>query len=334
MSVFDYESIAIIVPERLGDALFHTPSIRFLRKMRPAIRIEIVALSELSASIFENNPYVNAVHIKPSRDTLRQIAARCRATLIIHNHAASRQCAQSLGLPCITATFSPHVEHAAAHSQEFFQDLLAEKIPVDEKHYTLFPANNNRSKIEALLNEYNADPTTDFLIGCHIGCHSIAKKGWKFWKTPTHPKAWPVENFSELAGLLRNADSRFRLVLTGSAGEVRLGRKLEAREPSVINLIGKTSVLDFAALMSCLRLFVAPDTGTLHAACATDVGLIALFGPTSPKGTGPFPLQPQHRIIHPGKTIEEITPEMVHEEILNHPNIRHAITRPYPAAPI
>lgn len=325
--MFDYESVAIIVPERLGDTLFHTASIRFLRKMRPAIRIEIIALSELSASIFENNPYIDAVHIQPGRDALKTIAKRCQIVLNIHNHAASRECAKALDLPCITATPSPHVQHTAAHSQEFFQALLEEKIPADEKCYTLFPTDNHRAKILALLGEHSADPARDFLIGCHIGCHSIAKKGWRFWKTPTHPKAWPIEHFAKLATLLRKTDSRFRLVLTGSAGEVRLGRKLEAREPAAINLIGKTSVLDLAALMDFLRVFVTPDTGTLHAACATDVGLIALFGPTSPQATGPYPLRSQHRIMQ-AESIEKITPQMVHDEILNHPAIKSVLSQP------
>lgn len=326
--MFDYKNIAIIVPERLGDTLFHTASIRFLRKSRPNTRIEIIALSELSASIFENNPYVDAIHTTPDRTALKQIASRCEVVLNIHNHAASRECANALGLPCMTATPSPHVEHAAAHSQEFFQQLLGEKIPDDEKSYTLFPTHSNHTKIDTLLHEHKASPTKDFLIGCHIGCHSIAKKGWQFWKTPSHPKAWPIESFISLAAMLRNRDSRFRLVLTGSAGESRLGRKLESRESSTINLIGKTSVLDFAALMGSLQLFITPDTGTLHAACATDVGLIALFGPTSPRGTGPFPIRPQHRIIQPGTTMEEITPEMVYEAIMNHPNIQRAIAQP------
>lgn len=332
--MFKYESAAIIVPERLGDTLFHTASIRFLRKMRPTMRIEIIALSELSASIFENNPYVDKVHIVPGGDELKKIASHCQVVLNVHNHAGSREFVKALGLPCITATFSPHVEHAAAHSQEFFQDLLEEKIPTDEKYYTLFPTSKNYTKIDTLLREHDADPTRDLLIGCHIGCHSIAKKGWKFWTTPTHPKAWPIENFISLSKMLRNRDSRFRLVLTGSAGEARLGRKLESQDASAINLIGKTSVVDFAALMDSLRLFIAPDTGTLHAACATNVGLIALFGPTSPRGTGPFPVRTQHCILHPGTTTEEITPAMVYEAVLNHSYIQPMLTQQSQTEPL
>lgn len=324
--MFNYESVVIIVPERLGDTLFHTASIRFLRKTRPALHIEIVALSELSASIFENNPYVDVVHVKPQRNALQQIAARCQVVLNIHDHAASRECVKALGLPCITATPSPDVQHTAEHSQEFFQHLLGEKIPVDEKHYTLFPTDSNRIRVSALLQEHAADPEKDLLIGCHIGCHSIAKKGWKFWKTPTHPKAWPIEHFAELARMLRRTDSRFRLVLTGSEGEARLGRKLESRESTAINLIGKTSVLDFAALMNFLRIFVTPDTGTLHAACATNVGVIALFGPTSPEITGPYPMQSRHCVIQAG-SLEDITPKMVHDEILKNPAVHSAIAQ-------
>jgi hypothetical protein len=50
-----------------------------------------------------------------------------------------------------------------------------------------------------------------------IGCHSIAKKGWKFWQPLTHPKIWPLKNFIEMEAALRQANRRIRVVLTGSA---------------------------------------------------------------------------------------------------------------------
>lgn len=315
--MFDYKSVAVIVPERLGDTLFHTPSIRFLRKTRPHMRIEIVALSALAASVFENNPYVDAVHAKPNRRVLNQISSRCEAVLNIHNHFTSRQCVQTLNLPAITAVPLPYVQHAAAHSQEFFQQLLGAKIASDEKRYTLFPSPSNRAKIEALLGAHNVDASTDFLIGCHIGCHSIAKNGWKLWKPLAHPKIWPLQNFIALAAMLRREDRRLRLVLTGSAGEARMGQQFMRADPSVINLIGKTSTLDLAALMALLRVFVTSDTGALHVACATDVGLVALFGPTSPQVSGPYPVQPQHTIIR-AQALQDIPPTAVYEAVINH----------------
>ena len=319
--MFQCESVAIIVPERLGDTLFHTPSIRFLRKMRPDIRIEIVALSALAASIFVNNPYIDAIHTTPDRYELKRIATRCQVVLNIHDHATSRQCAEAMGTPCITAAPAQEVLHTAAHSQVFFEQLLGAEMQPAEKRYALFPGDGEYACAERLLRAGGADPGRDILIGCHIGCHSIAKKGWQFWRTPTHPKIWPLRNFTVLADMLHGADPRFRLVLTGSVGEARMGRQLEQATPSVINLIGKTSVLELAALMGSLHLYVTPDTGALHVACAADIGLVALFGPTSPAISGPYPKQPHHSVVQASR-MEDIAPATVCAAILGHPSLK------------
>jgi ADP-heptose:LPS heptosyltransferase len=83
----------------------------------------------------------------------------------------------------------------------------------------------------------------------------------------------------------------------------------------VINLIGKTSLLELAALMRQLRMFVTHDTGALHVACATGVPLVGLFGPTEPSQTGPYPRRPQDILLRKTK-IEEIRPAEVCAAIL------------------
>lgn len=318
--MFNYKNVAIILPERLGDTLFHTPSIRLLRKMRPDIRIDIIALSSLAASIVENNPYVNLVYVSPSAIELKRIAENYDVVINIHNHAASRRCVETLGISSITVVPMPEVKHQAAHSIAFFQQLLDCEIGSGENRYNLFPSKANHNKIDALLNAHNFSPENELLIGCHIGCHSIAKKGLKFWQPLTHPKVWPLKNFIAMEAALRSADRKIRVVLTGSAAEARLGARFMRAAPHTINLIEKTSVLDFAALMERLALFVSPDTGTLHVACATNVGIVALFGPTSLQATGPYPMQPHYRTLQAMQT-HDITVEQVCAAILAHPSV-------------
>lgn len=315
--MFDYQRVAIILPERLGDTIFHTPSIKLLRKMRPAIRIDVIALSPLAAGVVENNPYINAIYVAPNDSELKRMASNYDVVMNIHNHAASRHCVATLGIPAITEEPTPHVRHQAAHSLAFFQQLLNCEIQPSEDRYTLFPAPANVTKVDSLLRAQKYVPDHDILIGCHIGCHSIAKKGWKIWQSLTHPKVWPLKNFIELEAALRRANPRIRLVLTGSAAEARLGAKLMRAAPRTINMIGRTSVLDFAALMDRLALFITPDTGTLHAACATNVGIIALFGPTDLEGTGPYPMQDNYRILQ-AETMSAISAEQVCKEVLLH----------------
>jgi ADP-heptose:LPS heptosyltransferase len=117
----------------------------------------------------------------------------------------------------------------------------------------------------------------------------VARRGWKIWKPLTHPKAWPVESFRALEAELHLAMPRLRLVLTGSTGERVLGRRLLDTAPHTIDLIGKTSVLELAALLGRLRLFVTADTGPLHVACAVGIPIVALFGGTPVSRFGPWP---------------------------------------------
>jgi len=64
---------------------------------------------------------------------------------------------------------------------------------------------------------------------------------------------------------LRRTEPRIRFVLTGSTNERFLARQFTDAAPGeVINLVGRTSLLELAALMSSLSAFVTQDNGALH----------------------------------------------------------------------
>ena len=112
----------------------------------------------------------------------------------------------------------------------------------------------------------------------------------------------------------------YRLVLTGSKSEKKLAAKFMRRAPTAVDLVDRTTVLQLAALNRYLALFVSSDTGALHVACATDVGVIALFGPTPAVYTGPYPPRPTHRLLQ-APTIDGITVDQVLATILEHPAV-------------
>jgi len=55
-----------------------------------------------------------------------------------------------------------------------------------------------------------------------------------------------------------------------------------------IDLTGKTSLLQLAALLERCSLLVTNDTGTMHVAAAVGIPVVALFGSTPPHITGPW----------------------------------------------
>ncbi len=101
-------------------------------------------------------------------------------------------------------------------------------------------------------------------------------------------KRWPVENFVELARLMRGMGA-WKFVILGSGGERALGQAIaEANPGRCLNLAGQTSLWEMIEWVRRGRLVISNDTGPMHVAAALARPLLALFGPTNPRNTGPY----------------------------------------------
>lgn len=56
----------------------------------------------------------------------------------------------------------------------------------------------------------------------------------------------------------------------------------------IINLVGKTSIVELAAVMKHSVAGIGPDSGPGHLAAAVGTPYVTIFGPTSPKRTAPY----------------------------------------------
>lgn len=310
--------ILFIVPARLGDALFCTPAIKLLKKHNPNAVIDILATSALSASIFQYNPVVNLIRMLPQQNECKQLAENY--DLVISRSHHNEELSQVISALNLKTLYSPvddlHV-HQAEQALRFMQSQLDCALEDNDRQFQLHPQAEHFQKIAELLSQEQVDLQREILIGLHLGCHGLSKSSrWKIWKSPTHLKVWPLPNFLALAKQLQQEDSRIRFVITGSKGEELLGEKFCRRIPRTINLINKTSVLELAALMKTLTLFICGDTGPMHVACATDVALIALFGPTNLQHAKPYPAKPNRLVIHQPK-IKDIAVSTVYQAVKN-----------------
>lgn len=107
-----------------------------------------------------------------------------------------------------------------------------------------------------------------------------------------HPHAskaernWLPERYAEL--IQRSSGS---IVLTGgdSLAERTLCQQLCAIAPDrTLDLCGKTSPKQLAAIFDKVDVLIAPDTGAVHIARAMDTPAIGLYAVASPKLTGPY----------------------------------------------
>jgi heptosyltransferase-1 len=102
-------------------------------------------------------------------------------------------------------------------------------------------------------------------------------------------KRWPADNFILLAQKLIAAHSGHRLAILGGDADRDLGAAIAQTAPAhILNLTGKVSLPEMIEWVRLADLMISNDTGPMHAAAALDTPLIALFGPTEPRRTGPY----------------------------------------------
>ncbi len=109
-------------------------------------------------------------------------------------------------------------------------------------------------------------------------------------------RKWPMESFVELGKKLLDNPS-ITIILTGSKDEQQeceiLTRTINPDR--VINYSGKTSFKELITLYSISDLLITNDSGPVHFASTTDIPILALFGPETPKIFGP--MSPKANVI-------------------------------------
>ncbi len=111
------------------------------------------------------------------------------------------------------------------------------------------------------------------------------------WET----KLWLNDRFAVLADrLIKN--HHVDIVFTGGPSDRQVvGRIAAMMTMPAVNLAGKTSLKQLAAIYRQSALVVSTDTGPMHLAAAVGTPVVALFGPTAPWRTGPF--GEGHRVV-------------------------------------
>ena len=131
----------------------------------------------------------------------------------------------------------------------------------------------DREMIQGLLHAEGVS-STDRLIALNLGTT---------WRT----KQWGTTNFAAVIQQITHLAPDVRIVLTGSSNELALVEALPTSLP-IINLVGKTSILQLGALLERCEVCLTCDSGPMHIAAAVGTPTVALFGPTDPVRHRPY----------------------------------------------
>jgi heptosyltransferase-2 len=101
-------------------------------------------------------------------------------------------------------------------------------------------------------------------------------------------KRWPAANFIALIKSLEK-EQDIKIILAGDKDDIALNSQITRHSGGkVIDLTGKTEILELAALLKISKLLITNDSATMHLASYLDTPVLALFGPTDNDKYGPW----------------------------------------------
>ena len=158
--------------------------------------------------------------------------------------------------------------------QRMRASLLAAGIPVATQRPVLHGSEAQRKRTAAILDESGLEDRrfAVFLPGSHAA--GLTKR-------------WGAHNYRQLAVLMKGVGLT-NVVLLGGPDEVEECATIaEGGGGYVVNLCGKTQLLELPPIFERAALIVANDTGTAHLAAASNQRMIVICGPTDPRRVKP-----------------------------------------------
>jgi len=143
-----------------------------------------------------------------------------------------------------------------------------------EAVFPLYISGEEKNRAQAVLKGGGISDKTPFFV--------IASRAR--WRT----KQWNDGAFAEAAKAITEKTGMRAVLVGGLADRAGLDGLKERIGKMGVNLAGHTTLKELAALMKMSRFVLAVDSGPMHMASAVGVPVVALFGPTAPRRTGPY----------------------------------------------
>ena len=273
-------SILLIRPGGIGDAVLLIPLIDILKKAYPEATIDVLA-EKRNARVFVLNAHIHWVASYDKPKELLKIASN-RYDVVIDTeqwHRLSAVVARLIRAPVLIGystndrkklfTDSIDYSHDDYEMDSFFHLLSPLGIPKLEKiepPYLVIP-DSVSGKVESLLGESANGPYVVIFPGASIP-----------------ERRWGGDRFRTVAERL-NAQG-FSVVVVGGNEEVSDGERIVAGNNG-LNLAGKTNLAETAAVINKGAVLVSGDSGILHIGVGLGKPTVSLFGPGITKKWAP-----------------------------------------------
>lgn len=272
----------------LGDAVMTVPAVRAIKRGRPDAHLSVLTQAKL-ADFWKSVAEVDEVIAIESGESVFAVARKIRrnfdAAILFPNSLRTALEVWLAGIPrrvgvpghyrrwLLNQVFAPKKKKVAGRPRHQVHDYLAlaEFVGADITGALDFPITLHRSPI--------TPPKIGLCAGAEYGA----------------AKRWLPERFAETMRLVHEKTGcEWKLLGVEKDRPVADAILANAGVPGT-DLIGRTTLAQLMDELRTCDLLVTNDTGTMHLAAHLGVPVVALFGSTEPRLTGP--LGSGHRIL-------------------------------------
>ncbi len=279
--------ILVVRTDRLGDVVLTLPVVSRLRSRFPQAHIGML-LRRYTGSIVQGNPHLNVFHwydrddgLVPFGRLLREIRRECYgAVVVVHPTFRIALLVFLARIPLRIGTgyrfysilfnrrVFEHRREGNRHEAEYNVNLLTglgmpEDLSDGPLEFPVVISGDEVKAAETMLQELGVQVGKKRII-IHPGSGGSARD-------------WPVDRFAQLAKRLSGSDT-VQILVTGSESERdRVQSVVRTAGTGAIDLGGRCTVRDLAAVIGQADLFVSNSTGPLHIAAAVGTPVLGIY---------------------------------------------------------
>lgn len=303
------QRVAIVKLSSIGDVVHALPVSAALKRTYPHLHLAWI-VEERCAEMVTGNPYLSEVITIPGKawrhsawhprtwHEVRRVLGMLRAprfqlTIDLQGLLESAVVAWLTGAPLRVGYHwqregawlfnrvvpkSPASVHAVQEYLDVARFLGAETEPVE---FPLYIPPEADLRVHQLLEEHGVSPPEGF-----ISINPSAGRNYKRWRT---------DRWAEVITQIHQ-EHRLPVVLVGGKADIPLAQQIRsATDAPFVDLVGKTSLKELAAVLRRSLVHLCADTGSAHISVALGKPVIGLYGPTDPVRTSPY--GQEHRLL-------------------------------------
>ncbi len=292
----DPKRILLIRLDRIGDVMLSTPAIKALREKFPSGYLAFM-VGPHAADLVKNNPYLDEVIVYDKNGTHKNFLSTLKfafslkkikfdIAICLHPTMRTHLIAFLAGIPrrigydrkgkiFLTEIIHHEKEKGLLSESQYVLDML-KPLGINSLDRSLYIKLDDvvLSRTRSFLKSLGIGDK-DIIVTLHPGASSVSKK-------------WPIERFAGVADYLVDNFKAKVIVVSGKDDAELSGKIMEfaKNKDKIIDLSGKTTIMELASVLKLSRLFISNDSGPVHISVAVGTPVISIFGRIDP-GLGP-----------------------------------------------